>query len=153
MNSQNPKETHGKNSPNVWTASDVESLMMALTFCYGNQNTYKDPLDLKARIAGWKFILEEDFPMDRVLAAIKIFMKKNNNMPVPADIHAILSPPPRKISTAEYIHAQKQHAAEGFPMFGYYGGVIADYEAQQAAERTPEPPALSIAHQARRQLT
>lgn len=73
--------------------------------------------------------------METVLRALKEYMTTKNDMPVPADIEAILNPPKAKITQAEFIHAQKQHALEGFPMHGYYGAIIREYEAQEGEER------------------
>lgn len=79
--------------------------------------------------------LEDDYPMAQVMAALKQHCKASNTMPAPADVVAILNPPKAKITQAEFIHAQKQHALEGFPMHGYYGAIIREYEAQEGEER------------------
>ena len=84
---------------------------------------------------GWKFILEEDFPMNAVLAALKQFMKKNTTMPVPADIGNILSPPEKEITTAQYVAAQKAWAANGYGSFCDHLDVIKAYEKQQKEPR------------------
>jgi len=90
---------------------------------------------LPERVAGWQFILGDKYPMETVLKALKEYMTTKSDMPVPADIEAILTPPKAKITQAEYIHAQKQHALEGYPYHGYYGAIIREYEAQEAEER------------------
>lgn len=128
------------NSQIIWQKSDLEMLAKALTFAYKNQKTYSQPLDIEGRILGWKFILEDKYPMETVLSALKRYMTEKSDMPVPADIEAILNPPKPKISQAEFIHAKDQWAKEGYPSYSYYAMIVKDYEKENADERNAPAP-------------
>lgn len=70
----------------------MEEISKALTFCYKTQKTFNEELDLKNRVLGWKFILEDDYTVEQVLIGLKKYMKNNSTMPAPADIVSILKP-------------------------------------------------------------
>lgn len=90
-------------------------------------------------MAGWKFVLDGRYSMETVLSALKKYMTEKSDMPVPADIEVILNPPMPRITTAEFIHAKEQHKLEGYPSHGYYGGIIRQYEKENAEERGSRP--------------
>jgi len=69
-----------------------------------------------------------------VLQAIDVYTDTHNDIPQPADLNNIIFPAERKITQAEFIHAQKEHEKEGFPRFGYYGQIIKDYQRQNSEE-------------------
>lgn len=73
-------------------------------------------------------------PVSVILQAIDTYTDTHNDIPQPADLNKIIFPPPKQITTAEFIHAKEQHALEGYPRFGYYGQIIRDYEAQRGQE-------------------
>jgi len=124
-----------KSLPDSWTAEQTKQLGMALTFAYKTQTTYKEPLDLDDRVAGWKFVLEEDYTVEQVLYGIKKYMKANTAMPVPADIYTILNPAEPRVTEAEYVNACKEHASGGYQAFSAASMVIADYKKQNEEEK------------------
>ena len=113
--------------------------MKALTFAYKIQNTYKEPLDLKDRALGWRFVLEDECTAGQVLSAIKVFMKTSKDMPVPADIYNIIHPPKAEITQAEYIAAKDWQKRNRYPVFSEALDTIKAFEAQQACKRSPKP--------------
>jgi len=117
-----------------WTNEDKREILKTFTVLATIQKTYGKDIDIKPTLQAWEFLLD-DYPANSVIEAMKVYMKTSSDMPTPADIIAILSPVKPKITQAEYIHAQKQHALEGYPMHGYYGGIIREYEAQEADGR------------------
>lgn len=74
------------------------------------------------------------FSAQEVLAAIDVYTDRASDIPQPADLIKIMTPEKPKITQAEFIYAQKQHALEGYPMHGYYGQIIKDYEKQMGEE-------------------
>ena len=94
---------------------------------YGNS-------DHKARLRAWELILANEMTGNEVCSAMVAHAKASDEMPTPSDLLKIKNPPPKQITTAEFIHAKEQHALEGFPRFGYYGQIIRDYEAQRGQE-------------------
>jgi hypothetical protein len=93
---------------------------------------------LPDRLAGWKFILEEDYSIDLVLCALKKFLKENTTMPVPAHIAQILNPPTPEITTAEFIHAKEQWKLGGFSQFCDHRDIVKAYE-KQTQDRKDSP--------------
>lgn len=75
-------------------------------------------------------------PASVVLQAIDRYTDLHNDIPQPADLNKIIYPSARKITYEEFKHAREQHALEGFPMFGYYGQIIKDYQAQTGEENS-----------------
>jgi len=129
----NPIQT--QNSQGTWQNQELEQLSMALTLAYKTQTTYKEPLDLEDRVAGWKFVLEEDWTVMQVLYALHKFMKENKVMPVPADINALLKPEPPKVTQAEYIQACKEHERNNFTAFSAEYMVIEQYKKENDEAR------------------
>ena len=84
-------------------------------------------------------------------------MKQDSSMPAPADLIKIMSPAPTKITQTEFIHAKEQHALEGYPKYGYYGGIIRAYEEQEGESRNVEPiadiPLNQLVEQTKKALT
>lgn len=118
-----------------WQNSEIKSLSMALTAVYKTQTTFKEPLELEDRLAGWKFVLEEDYSVEQILWALKRFMKLSPNMPVPADMVKILNPAPPRVTEAQYIQAQKWQERNGYPMFSDAKDIISTYEKQDIIDR------------------
>jgi hypothetical protein len=117
-----------------WSDSDKKAIAEAYTALTLILNTYgKDDL-MKERLRAWQAVLEPDYTADQVCAAMMAHAKQSREMPTPADLIKIIDPPEPKITYAEYKHALEQHALEGYPMFGYFGQVIKDYQRQQANE-------------------
>lgn len=119
-----------------WTKEQEAELAKSLTFAYKMQNTYKEPLDLEDRVAGWKFVLEEDYTMELVLYGLKKFLKKSDDMPVPSNIDNILNPEEPKVTQAAYIQACKDQERNGFKAFSAESMIITDYEKQNSDEKT-----------------
>ena len=124
-----------KNSTNIWQEADINDLAKALTITYKGQNTYKEPLEIQDRLDFWKFVLESKYTVKQVLHGLKIFLERDKNMPVPADINNILDPPPVLISDAEYVAAQKWQERNNFPMMSDAKDTIEDYLAQGQESR------------------
>jgi len=87
--------------------------------------------------AYYRLKLEGRFPMVLVLNALHIYTDRHDDLPNPANLIEIMAPAPKKITTAEFIHAKEQHKLEGYPAHGYYGTLISNYERQEADERAP----------------
>jgi hypothetical protein len=102
---------------------------------YKTQNTFKEPLEIEARVAGWKFIMEGDYSMDQVLYGLREFLKINPVMPVPANIIAILNPPKPRITEAAFIAAQKWQERNDYPIFSDAKDIIEAYHAQEREGR------------------
>jgi len=116
-----------------WTDSDKIEIAKSLAVMAIIQKNYGRELDVKNTIKAWEFVLQ-DYTSKQVSEAMRAYMRQSNDIPSPADLIKIINPPEKQITYAEYKHALEQHAAEGYPMFGYFGGVIKDYQKQQASE-------------------
>lgn len=116
-----------------WTDSDKSEIAKSLAVMAVIQKNYGRELDVKNTVKAWEFVLH-DCTAKQVCEAMRAYMRQSSDIPSPADLIKIISPPEKQITYAEYKHALEQHAAEGYPMFGYFGGVIKDYQKQQAAE-------------------
>jgi len=124
--------TQTQSSQDSWQSEELKQLGMALTFAYKTQTTYKEALDLDIRLSGWRFVLEEDYSVEQVLYGLKQYMKTNKNMPVPADINNILNPEPPKITTAQYVSAQKwQERNQDWSEFTDAAETIVNYNKQE----------------------
>lgn len=116
-----------------WTDSDKSEIAKSLAVMAVIQKNYGRELDVKNTVKAWEFVLH-DCTAKQVCEAMRAYMRQSSDIPSPADLIKIITPPENKITYAEYKHALEQHAAEGYHMFGYFGGVIKDYQRQQAAE-------------------
>lgn len=116
--------------PDSWQTTEIASLAKAIAFCYRNQNTYKEPLDLDVRVAGWRFVLEEEFSVEQVLYGLREFMKKSTDMAVAANIYKILNPEPPKVTEAQFVQAQRWQERNGYPIFSDALTTIAKYHEQ-----------------------
>ena len=108
--------------------------MKVLTVLINGQKPYGKEYSVSDTFLYYKMKLDGKYTAEQIMKAVDIYTDKKNDVPAPADIIQILNPPEKQITYAEYKHALDQHAAEGYPMFGYFGGVIKDYQKQQAAE-------------------
>lgn len=118
--------------PKSWTASELEQLTKTLAVIINGQKAYGKDHSLKDTLAYYTHKLQGKFTMRQVLWALDKYTDQHNDIPAPSDLINLISPPPPRITYAQYQRAVQQHALEGYPMFGYYGQVIKDYEAQQA---------------------
>ena len=108
--------------------------MKVLTVLINGQKPYGKEYSVSDTFLYYKMKLDGKYTAEQIMKAVDIYTDKKNDVPAPADIIQILNPPEKQITYAEYKYALEQHAAEGYPMFGYFGGVIKDYQKQQAAE-------------------
>jgi len=113
-----------------WTDQEKTKLAKALAVLAIIQKSYGKQIDVKATIQAWEFVMAEKYRAEQVLMAIKVYMGKSSDIPAPADLIKIITPPEKQITYAEYKHALEHHALEGYPMFGYHGQVIKDYNKQ-----------------------
>jgi hypothetical protein len=116
-----------------WSIDDKRKIVEAYTVLTYSLKSYGED-NVKERLRAWEAIMSDEYTADQVCAAMVAYAKKATDIPTPADLIKIINPPPAKITYAEYQYAIEQHKAEGYPMFGYFGGVIKDYEAQQRME-------------------
>lgn len=100
---------------------------------FGKDHSVKDVYDY------YKMKLNGRYTAGEILTALDRYTDIKNDIPAPSDIIQIIDPPPKPISTAEFIHAKEMHALEGFPSHGYYGHIIKDYEKQNAEDRGSRP--------------
>jgi len=102
-----------------------------LTVLINGQKAYGKDYSVADTFSYYKMKLDGKFTAEQILKAVDIYTDRKNDVPAPSDIIQILNPPEKQITYAEYKHALEQHALEGYPMFGYYGQVIKDYNKQQ----------------------
>ena len=113
-----------------WSDDDKRKILETFTVLafalksYGNQ-------DHKLRLRSWQMLLENDMTAEEICAAMIAHARTSEEIPTPSQLLAYVKPPERQITYAEYKHALEQHALKGFPMLGYYGQVIKDYERQR----------------------
>ena len=105
--------------------------MKVLTVLINGQKPYGKEYSVSDTFLYYKMKLDGKYTAEQIMKAVDIYTDKKNDVPAPADIIQILNPPEKQITYAEFKHALEQHAAEGYPMFGYFGGVIKDYQKQQ----------------------
>ena len=105
--------------------------MKVLTVLINGQKPYGKEYSVSDTFLYYKMKLDGKYTAEQIMKAVDIYTDKKNDVPAPADIIQILNPPEKQITYAEFKHALEQHAAEGYPMFGYFGGVINDYQKQQ----------------------
>lgn len=128
---------------NSWTASEKIEITSLLTIIINGQKSFGKNASVKETFEYYAMKLEGRFSGYQVTTAMNIYTDQSNDLPSPADLIKLMTPPaPARISTAEFIHAKEQHALEGFPAYGYYGTLIREYEAQNAEERSPKPAAI-----------
>lgn len=143
------------NYSGTWTEKDKDRLAVAFNFLHKNLKTYNKPLELESRIQGFKFVLEDECPMDSVLEALRLYMKVNQDFPTPSDVYNIIYPAPVKISYSEYMDAVKSKERE--ISSGYvnsnagYNEVIQAYFEQERGEKeiiSPRKDILALAESA-----
>ncbi len=110
-----------------WTDSDKRRILETYTVISYTLKSYGTD-NIRERLRGWEAILSAEYSADAVCRAMVEHAKRSSDIPTLADLIAIIKPPQRRVTYAEYQNALKQHAAEGYPAFGYYGGIIREYE-------------------------
>lgn len=128
---------------NFWTNSDEAIIIKTLTVIINGQKSYGKTVSLKDTYDYYKLKLNGKFTADSVLKALDMYTDSKNDIPAPSDLIGLMLPaPPVRITTAEFIHAKEQHALEGYPVCGYYGQIIKQYEKENADAR--EKPVAAI---------
>ena len=113
-----------------WSNDDKKKIFEVFATLAGSLKSYGN-LDHKLRLRSWQMLLENDMTAEEICAAMIAHAKTSEDIPTPSQLIAYVKPPEMQITYAEYKHALEQHALEGFPVFGYYGQVIKDYERQR----------------------
>jgi hypothetical protein len=116
-----------------WSIDDKKKILETYTVLTYSLKSYGDD-KVKERLRAWEAIMSDSYSADQVCAAMVAHAKKSSEIPTPADLIKIINPPETKITYADYKYALQQHEAEGYPMFGYFGQVIKDYQRQQRIE-------------------
>lgn len=119
---------------------------------YGKDVSIEDTFDY------YRMKLDGKYSASQVIGALDKYTDTKNDIPAPADLIAIISPAPARITQTEFIHAKEQHAREGYPAYGYYGQIIKQYERENAEDRAPQtmtddPKLLEVARNAVRKIT
>ncbi len=119
-----------------WNEDEKREILKAFTVLATIQKTYGKEIDIKGTLQAWEYVMGE-YPAAAVLSAMQAYMRKSSDMPTPADLIALISPPKPKITQAEFIHAKEQWKLEGYPSYSYYATVVKDYEKESAEDRAP----------------
>lgn len=114
-----------------WTKEEKIEMVKAFCVLETIQKCYGKIINPQEILAAWEFVLGEKYTANQVMHAMKTYMEKSSDMPSPADLIKVMTPPEPRITYEQYKHALKQHSIEGYPRFGYYGQMIKDYEKQQ----------------------
>lgn len=130
-----------------WTTEEKNEIAIALHFLATVQKNYGRPIDVRDTIKAWEFVMASKYTATQVIAAMRTYLENSSDMPTPADLIKIISPPEPRITQDEYRNALEQHKAEGYPMFGYYGGIIKKYKEQQAGDSGVSPTYTEILQQ------
>jgi hypothetical protein len=85
--------------------------MMALQKQYG-----KTEAEIQILVEGFCWILA-DYPMEKIIEAMRNYCTKENDIPAPADIRNIIDPPPVPMSAAVYVSLKKR-SFQGELMYG-----------------------------------
>ena len=123
------------NYNNSWNDKEIKKLGRALAFAYKNSDVFGQPLELQSRIDAFRFVLEDDYTVDEVLYGIKLHMKASTEMVKPAHINKMLAPDVVKISTAEFVHAQKQYELGGYNNYSEDKAIIDAFKLQEEDAR------------------
>lgn len=113
-----------------WNQSEQEEIIKALAVIAKTQKAFGKEVSVKDIFEYYKFKLEGRFYAKPILVAIQTYTDTHDDIPTPANIINILTPQPRKITTAEYVAAQRLQEASGYPRFSPEAYLIREYEAQ-----------------------
>lgn len=104
---------------------------------FSDLKDYGRGVDLEVILQKYKIYFEKDFSVEQVIAAIHRHCERSTEIPIVADLMAILAPEEKKITQAEYVNAQKAQERNNFPMYSAEAVLIRDYEKQQEEDRAP----------------
>jgi hypothetical protein len=111
-----PNSPHGllkasDSPPNIGSrlsASDKERLTITLARVCALQGQYgKTAAELETLVEGFCWVLG-GYPIQAIIDAIGTFIRTNRDIPKPADIEAVINPPPPKIDWPLYIELKKR---------------------------------------------
>lgn len=105
-----------------------------LTVLINGQKAYGKDYSVSDTFSYYKMKLEGRYNAEQILKAVNVYTDRKNDIPAPADVIQILSPPPRKITYAEYKYAIEQHKANGYPMISKWRDTMMEYEGQDNPE-------------------
>lgn len=134
------------------TQADKALLSLALGKVCALQKQYgKTAAELETLVEGFCWILE-DYPMPAILQAMKTYVAQKADIPTPADLKAIIDPPPQPLSRDVYVKYQKL-ARDGQYLLSDERAYCRAYEAQEHAKARGGSQALrsaqaEIAHHA-----
>lgn len=135
MENQHEHKTSQTKQADFWSNTEISELIKAMAVYFSDLDDFGKGVDINAILQKYRLYFEKKFTVNQILNAIHAHCERKTTIPKVADINAILNPEKPKITQAEFIHAREQHAAEKYPAHGYYGGIIKDYEAQEADAR------------------
>lgn len=121
-----------------WTPEDKQEIVKVFAVLATIQKNYGRQIEMRETLQAWECVIG-DIPANQVVAAMQAYMRKSSDMPTPADLIALITPPKAKISQTEFIHAKDQWAKEGFPSYSYYAMVVKNFEKQEEQDRDPAP--------------
>ena len=117
---------------NCWTNTEIQELVKVLTILIDGQKPYGKEYSLKATLDYFMLKLEKKYGVDQVLFALDKYTDKKNDIPAPSDIINILNPEPPKITTAQYVSAQKwQERNQDWSEFTDAAETIVNYKKQE----------------------
>lgn len=127
------------NSRKSWGNQGIDEIAKVLAIIINGQKAYGRAYSLKDTLAYFRLKLEQRFTADQVIAALGVYTDTHNDIPAPSDLIAILAPPPKRITEAEFVAAQKWQERNGFPVYSEALDIINDYHAQENEARKPAP--------------
>jgi len=115
-----------------WTNTEIQELVKMLTILIDGQKQYGKDYSLKATLDYFILKLEKKYTVDQVLFALDKYTDKKNDIPAPSDINNILNPEKPKITTAQYISAQKwQERNQDWSGYTSEAILIREYKSQE----------------------
>lgn len=143
-----------------WNEEEKRIIFEAFMVMVTIQKSYGRQIAVKATLRAWEYLLADTYSGEQIVAALNVYMRQKSDVPTPADLIQILSPPklPKsKISGAEFLHAKEQWKLENHAAFSYYGNIVKEYEKQENEERHPvqpiAPEILKITHDSIKKIT
>lgn len=115
------------------TQEEEAAILKAITSLCALQKQYgKTSAELEALLNGFLWLLD-DVSTENILMAMKQYANSHNDIPTPADIRNIISPPPQPLSAAVYVKYQKL-TRDGHILLSDERAYCRAYEAQEMAK-------------------
>lgn len=127
----------GNQSEIGWSREDkarIACIVFPLIELY-KAKAYSREFDAKLALEAWEAKLSHRFTADAVLYALDVYTDKKDDFPFPSSIISILEPEPPRITTAQYIQAQRDQERNGYPIFSDAKEIIDAYENQERQDR------------------